>query len=212
MNTVGGQLRQLTFNSHWDRLASWSADGQWILYSSDVRDDATFDIYKIRPDGTDNQLVFSNGNRNSHARFSPDQSFITFTTGDGVRDARTWEIGVLDLRTEPPRLTLLTDNEHRDASPTFDDSGETILYTTWTGESITGIATMGRDGSNPQVIYDSDDEDWSASYSLDGDFLVVTSTVNGTDQLFIVSADGTSAQQITTNGGAYASWIPRVGE
>ena len=62
-NILGGQVRQITRNSVWDRLPAWSPDSEWIVYSSDVRGDQTFDLYRVRPDGSDEQLVYSDGQR-----------------------------------------------------------------------------------------------------------------------------------------------------
>ena len=36
-NRLGGQLRQLTENTIWDRLPAWSPEGDFIVFSSDTR-------------------------------------------------------------------------------------------------------------------------------------------------------------------------------
>ena len=204
-NILGGQVRQITRNSVWDRLPAWSPDSEWIVYSSDVRGDQTFDLYRVRPDGSDEQLVYSDGQRNSHARFSPDGQSLVFTSGAGVRDASTWEIRLLDLRTNESRL--LTENENRDASPTFSPDGKRILYVSSVGSNRV-VASMALDGSDRELLYTGPGSAWSANYSLDGKFIVVTATHDGEDQLFLMTADGGNLQQVTRTGGAFASWIP----
>ena len=206
-NIFGGQLRQITHNELWDRLPAWSPDGEWIVYSSDIRGDQDFDIYRIRPDGSDNQLLYSDGNRNSHARFSPDGERIVFTSGPGARDASTWEIRLLDLQTRSSRL--LTQNDVRDASPTFSPDGAHILYIT----SVAGnrvVASMDLEGAQRKILFTGPGIAWSADYSLDGRYIAVTATYDSEDQLFLMAADGSNLQQITTAGGAYASWIPKI--
>ena len=120
-NRHGGQLRQLTHNAVWDRLPAWSPDGEWIVYSSDSRGDQTFDLYRIRPTGEEQQPLFSDGWRNSHARYSPDGAAVVFTAGERVRDASTWELRMLDLANR--ESILLTGNDIRDASPVFRPDG-----------------------------------------------------------------------------------------
>jgi len=205
MNTVGGQVTQITDNAYWDRLPAWSPDGEWVIYSADVRRDETFDIYKARPDGSDEQLVFSNGGRNSHVRYSPDGNAIVFTSGVDPMDSRTWEIYHHDLETN--ETTRLTDNDWRDASPSFSPDGSSILYVTFV-ENNNAIALMDVDGSNRRILYDGAGNEWSANFSPDGQYIVFTTLVDGDDELFLMTADGREVQRITFTGGAYASWIP----
>ena len=208
-NIYGGQLRQLTSNLVWDRLATWSPAGDWIVYSTDRRGDQTFDLYRIRPGGGEAQPIFSNGWRNSHARFSPDGQYIVFTSGPAVRDASTWEIRLYDRSTGATQL--LTDNDVRDASPAFSPDSQRVLYVTTVG-GARGLASMNLDGEDRRILYTGPGSVWSANYSPDGKFIVVTATLNGDDQLFLMDAEGGNAQQITRDGGAYAAWIPRMSE
>lgn len=205
MNTVGGQLRKLTNNEHTDRLPWWSPDGEWIVYSSDVRGDGMYDLYRMRADGSDNQVVFSNGQRNSHARYSPNGRYLVFTTGANPNNAGTWEIGLLDQ--ENGVFRLLTDNAVRDSGPSFHPNGNSIIFATFNDGDL-DIATMDLDGNNRQLLTTHEGWDWSANYSPNGQYIVFTSTINQTDQLFLMTADGQNVQQITTTGGAYAAWIP----
>ena len=79
MKSDGTQLHKITVNNVTDRLASWSPDGEWVIFSSDVRSDGNLDIYRVRPDGSDLQVVCSSAERKSHARYSPDGRQIVFT-------------------------------------------------------------------------------------------------------------------------------------
>ena len=206
-NRHGGQVRQLTRNAVWDRLPAWSPDGQWIVYSTDSRGDQTFDLYRMRPTGEEQQPLFSDGWRNSHARYNPGGNAVVFTAGQQVRDASTWELRLLDLGSRD--ATLLTANDIRDASPVFSPDGGRILYVTTIG-GARALASMNLQGADRDVLYTGPGSVWAASYSPDGRYLVVTATLNGEDQLFLMDAAGGNAQQITTTGGAYASWIPPI--
>ncbi len=203
----GGQLRQLTRNAVWDRLPAWSPAGDWIVYSSDARGDQTFDLRQIRPNGADERALYADGWRNSHARYSPDGRFLVFTAGPIVRDGSAWEIRLLDL--EAGASTLLTANEVRDASPTFSPDGRRILYVTSVGGAQV-LASMNLAGEERRLHFSEPGRVWAGSYSLDGKFIVATSTVEGGDQLFLLAAAGGPARQITATGGAYASWLPAL--
>ena len=126
MNAMGGQRQQMTFNTTQDRLPAWSPDGNWIVYSADSDDNGQYDIRRVALDGSDDELVYSNGQRNSHPRYSPDGRYLLFTTGPNPQDARTWEIARLDTQTD--ELVLLTDNDTRDASAVFSPDGAYIAY------------------------------------------------------------------------------------
>ncbi len=134
---------------------------------------------------------------------------MIFTVGPDPRNAATWEIGRLDLETD--EYDLLTHNDVLDASPVFSPDGQTILYSTF-DEVGNALATMDINGDNQHIIYDSSGSDWAASYSPDGQYIVVTSNVNGDDQLYLMTAEGRGAQAITSEGGLYASWIPNTEE
>lgn len=206
VNPLGGQLQRLTFNDVTDRLATWSPDGNWIVYSNDVRGDGTYDLRRVRVDGNGDELLFSNGQRNSHARFSPDGRYLIFTTGHDPRDGGTWEIGRLDMETK--EFVLLTNNEVRDASSVFAPDGNSILYITFNPEtSSNAIATMDIDGNNKRILFDHEGQEWSANYSPDGQYIVFTSNRTGVDQLYLMTADGREVQQITSDGGLFASWV-----
>ena len=91
----------------------------------------------------------------------------------------------------------------------FSPDGQRILYVTTIG-GARALASMNLQGADRDVIYSGPGSVWAASYSPDGRFLVVTATLDGVDQLFLMDASGGYAQQITTSGGAYASWIPSI--
>jgi TolB protein len=205
MNRLGGQQRRLTTNNHMDRLAGWSPDGQWIVYSSDEAGDELYTLRRVSVDGNNDEEILDTGQRMSHPRYSPDGRYLIFTMGPEPRDARTWEIARLD--TETGELVTLTNNNVRDASPVFSPDGQSILYITYDSGS-NAIARMDLDGGNARILYDTSASDWSAAYSPDGQYIVFTSNVSDQDQLYLMTAEGNSVQQITSGGGLFASWIP----
>ncbi len=205
MDTTGGQVRKLTENSYIDRLAAWSPDSEWIVFSSDVRQDGNFDIFRVRRDGSQLEAIYSSSERKSHARYSPDGRYLVFTAGS-PNNASTWEIIKLDLVTG--ERIQMTNNTRRDASPLFNADGSQILFITMLNDNDNAIAIMNADGTDARILYNSPGSDWAANFSPDGRYIVFSSNPDGIiDQLFLMLADGTGVQQITTEEGAYPSWL-----
>jgi Tol biopolymer transport system component len=206
MELATGETRQLTDNAVLDRIPSWSPDSQWIIYSSDTRNDGNLDLYRIGVDGGQPQLIYSDGKRNSHARFSHDGRHLVFTSGNNA-DARTWEIVRLDLGTGESQQ--LTDNDVRDANPSFSPDDQTVLYNT-NGEGGAAIAVMPADGSGaPQIIYDGLGSEWGMHYSPDGAFILFNSEIEEHSTLYLMHADGSDLRAIETGKASfYPSWMP----
>jgi TolB protein len=59
-----------------------------------------------------------------------------------------------------------------------------------------------------RTVYDSSGYDWGAAWSPDGNFIVFSSDETGSDQLYVMRANGEDVRQVTENGGFPASWVP----
>jgi len=198
-----GTVTQLTDNDVLDRLPAWSPDGAWIVYSSDTRDDGNFDLYRVRRDGSDQQVIYSDGGRNSHARFSSDGRFLIFTSGE-AGNAQTWEI--LRFELETGEISALTDNASRDASPSFSPDDTQIVYIV-DGDNGAAIAVMDADGSNSQIIYDGAGYEWGAAFSPDGELIVFSEETQAGSVIKLMRADGEAVRDLSIENGFYPSWV-----
>ncbi|MEQ8672614.1 MAG: DPP IV N-terminal domain-containing protein [Aggregatilineales bacterium] len=105
---------QLTDSSNSSFSATWSPDGQSIVFVSDRRNDG--DIYIMNADGT-NETLLTEGDGDAEDRnptFTPDQRFVVFSSN---RDGENFQTFMLsrDGRT----LVRLTDSDRNDIGGVF---------------------------------------------------------------------------------------------
>jgi len=93
--------RALETSSSYDTFPSWSPRGDWIAFTS--KRDGDYEIYRIRPDGTQLQRLTRLPGPDAHPSFSPDGEWIAFATGSqGFKDeAIGLVIGALPPQFQP---------------------------------------------------------------------------------------------------------------
>jgi Tol biopolymer transport system component len=117
------KVTPLTDGSHEDNLPQWCPISDTILYTSDR--DGQFDLYTIRPDGSQVRRLTTTSGQNAHAVWSPDCQWIVFSSGRmGFKD----EMALYDaipqpngeifiMRADGSGARQLTDNKWEDGSP-----------------------------------------------------------------------------------------------
>ena len=80
----GGNIRRLTNNQSYDAEVSISPDGEWIVFGRQT--DGKMDLWRIRPDGTDEQqITFTEDLQEGAPFYMPDNETIMF---------RAWQTSV----------------------------------------------------------------------------------------------------------------------
>lgn len=116
------KVRTLTLNSH-DNFPAWSPTGDLIAFTS--KKDNNYDIYTIKPDGTDLKRLTDTPGNDAHCTWSPDGKWIAFSTErSGFKDESALhptnpqpygEICV--MRADGSDFKMLTDNQYEEATP-----------------------------------------------------------------------------------------------
>ena len=94
----GSDERPLLPNSGLDYNASFSADGKWIIFTSERAGSA--DIYRVHPDGSGFERLTDDPAYDDQGALSPDGKQLVFVSSRGTGSADIW---VLDLLTKKVR-------------------------------------------------------------------------------------------------------------
>jgi len=94
-NADGSNERALLPNSGFDYNASLSADGKWIVFTSERGGSA--DIYRVHPDGSGLERLTDDPAYDDQGALSPDGKQLAFVSSRGTGSADIW---VLDLQTK----------------------------------------------------------------------------------------------------------------
>jgi Tol biopolymer transport system component len=102
-NADGSNEHPLLSASRFDYHASWSANGQWIAFTSERNGLGQADIFRVRPDGTGLEQLTDNPSLDDQPALSPDARTLAFVSTRNTRRANIW---ILDIATK--KLTPLT--------------------------------------------------------------------------------------------------------
>jgi Tol biopolymer transport system component len=160
-----------------DWNASFSHDGQWIVFTSTRHGSA--DVYRAHPDGSGLERLTDDPAFDDQGTLSPDSRRLAFVS---TRSGHT-DVWTLDLRTRA--ATRLTRDAGGNFRPAWSPDGDWIAFSSdrdspglrrpGSFETIqrTAVYRMRPDGSDQQRLTDADAYVGSPHYSSDGTRLVV---------------------------------------
>ena len=127
LNLETRKIRVLTIGQ--DNRPGWSPDGQRIVFTR-KREDSNYDIYTIRPDGTDLFRCTDHGSSDGHAVWSADGRILWSGSQHGFRDeAALYEQTfqqygqIYVMNADGSNKRLLTDSKWEDSMPLFVPKG-----------------------------------------------------------------------------------------
>jgi Tol biopolymer transport system component len=112
-NADGSNERPVLPKSGFDYHASYSADGRWIVFTSERNGSGQADIYRVHPDGTALERLTDDPAFDDQAALSPDGMKVVFVSSRVTHTTNVW---VLDLKTR--KLRNLTGGPATQGDPT----------------------------------------------------------------------------------------------
>lgn len=112
-NADGTNERKLLAEAAYEYNASYSPNGQWIVFTSECQGDGQADLYRVRADGTGLERLTDSPAVDDQGALSPDGTRLAFVSSRGNALANIW---MLDLKTK--RLRNLTGQKDIQGDPT----------------------------------------------------------------------------------------------
>jgi Tol biopolymer transport system component len=128
-NADGSAERGLTQPGELDYNPSWSAKGDWIVFTSERSGSA--DLFRIHPDGTGIERLTDDPAYDDQAAFSPDGARIVFVSTRAGGRANLW---ILDAATH--KATRLTSGTGGDFRPSWSPDGAWIAFSSDRGGDL----------------------------------------------------------------------------
>ena len=115
-NADGTNERKLLADSKFDYHASYSADGQWIVFTSERNGDGQADLYRVHSDSTGLERLTDSPAVDDQGALSPDGTQLAFVSSRNGYKSNIW---ILDLKTK--RLRNLTGQKEIQGDPAKPD-------------------------------------------------------------------------------------------
>ena len=149
-------------------------------------------IHIIDSDGADDEVTSVTGNAMSPAWNFAGNEIVYSTFGASSR------IVVLDLRTGKSRVLHNATPTHANLTPVFAPDGASIVYAHADDEGSDLYLTSADDGTPRRISVGRGTDNVQPSFSPDGRRLAFTSGRVGHPEIYIMDADGTNAELLTS--------------
>jgi Tol biopolymer transport system component len=106
-----------------DYDASFSADGKWIVFTSERNSSA--DIYRVHVDGSGIEQLTNNSGFNDAASLSPDGRQLAFVSTRGSGSTNIW---ILDIKSRKLRNITNTSGPAGNFRPAWSPDGKWIVF------------------------------------------------------------------------------------
>jgi Tol biopolymer transport system component len=202
-----------------DYNPSFSADGKWIVFTSERGGSA--DVYRVHPDGSELEKLTDGPSYDDQAALSPDGRKLAFVS---TREGGTANIWLLDLTTH--HYSNLTGNTAGNYRPSWSPDGRWIAFSSdldtkqtraepfWEIQQVTAIYIIRADGSGLRRLSQSGASCGNPQWSPDGRRVTCYQSTSGnffpratdrTTQIITIGCETTTMQTNSTGPGRKVS-------
>lgn len=191
VDLAGATVHQVTNDQSDNIHPHWSPDGQRIIYCSarDNPDQSSapegeiYEIYTVKPDGSDATRIAKDKGINTYPSYSPDGRLIVFRKIIGNKNS---EVFVMNADGSSPRN--LTNNPAFDGWPRWSPDGSRIVFGSNRGGTDYEIYVMNAGGSSVQRITELHGRNTSPKWSPDGKKISFDHAAQGECDIFTIDA------------------------
>ncbi|OGO07246.1 MAG: hypothetical protein A3K46_07265, partial [Chloroflexi bacterium RBG_13_60_9] len=194
MNADGSGVRLLAGDPGYTDLApKWSPDGEWIAFIGSSSE-GTFDIFRIRPDGSDVKKLTDTPADESAFDWSPDGSQIVFDSD------RKGNYDLYLMNSDGSNVRQLTRTSDQDeVEPAWSPAGDSIGCLCGPSDATpSDVCIMNADGSSlTNLTLDDPDVD-DFIWSPDGSRIAFGMPI-WPEEIWIMDSDGSGKQNLSDN-------------
>ncbi len=201
-------LRQITAHDTEDRLAGWSPDGVWVVFTSAVRfQEPAYeeDVFIARADGSEQRQLTTDPGRDTAPTWSPDGQWIAFEAwGNGVPD-------IVAMRPDGTGMRNLSRHATPDLHPVWSPDGAWLAFQN--DRDPKSDIILVRPASGTQInLTGHPAADFRPVWSPDGQWIAFETMRDGNREVYAIRPDGTQAHNLSQWDGVDAApaWSPTV--
>lgn len=211
MDADGSDKQQITDSEDFNEVdPDWSPDGQWIAFASDR--DGDFDIYVMRPDGSELRQVINEPNDQWTPRWSSDGVLIVYTDGN-YNQSSTTDLYMVDANGGTPLPVAVTASEP-DTYPDFAFDSLRIVFTSGMGlaGNNTALFTLHLPTQTQEQLTSGEGQDDDPVWSPDSVYIAFDARRGGASvfDLYIINVATREETRLTEDAGdnVAPAWQP----